>query len=105
MGATNADSLFGFRLYPARALHDVMGQGRFMRRFDFDPEVAVRLLWRGLPCRTIPTPVRYLTKREGGVSHFNYLRDNLLLGFMHARLLAGFVVRLPSMLARRRVVA
>jgi glycosyltransferase involved in cell wall biosynthesis len=101
--ATNADSLFGFRLYPARALYEVMQQGRFMRRFDFDPEVAVRLLWRGLPCRTIPTPVRYLTRREGGISHFNYLRDNLLLGFMHARLLAGFVVRLPSMLARRRV--
>jgi glycosyltransferase involved in cell wall biosynthesis len=101
MGATNADSLFGFRLYPARDLHAVMNQGRFMRRFDFDPEVAVRLLWRGLPCRTIPTPVRYLTRREGGISHFNYLRDNLLLGFMHARLLVGFVVRLPSMLARR----
>ncbi|GIL38189.1 glycosyltransferase family 2 protein [Roseiterribacter gracilis] len=105
MGATNADSLFGFRLYPARDLYAVMCQGRFMRRFDFDPEVAVRLLWRGLPCRTIPTPVRYLTRREGGISHFNYLRDNLLLGFMHLRLLAGFVVRLPSMLARRRVMA
>jgi glycosyltransferase involved in cell wall biosynthesis len=103
--ATDADSLFGFRLYPARALFEVMSQGRFMRRFDFDPEVAVRLLWRGLPCRTIPTPVRYLTRRDGGVSHFNYLRDNLLLGFMHARLLAGFALRLPGMLAaRRRVV-
>jgi hypothetical protein len=31
-------------------------------------------------------PVRYLSAAEGGVSHFRYLRDNLLLTWMHTRL-------------------
>jgi hypothetical protein len=35
------------------------------------------------------------------VSHFNYWRDNVLLTSMHARLLFGFLVRLPRLLARR----
>ena len=34
----------------------------------------------------LPTPVRYLSRAEGGVSHFNYWRDNLLLIGMHLRL-------------------
>ena len=38
---------------------------------------------------------------EGGVSHFNYARDNLLLSWMHLRLVAGFGVRLPLLAARR----
>jgi len=35
------------------------------------------------------------------VSHFRYLRDNLLLTWMHMRLFVGFVLRLPVLLARR----
>ena len=42
------DSLFGFRVYPVRELRAVMEKNRWSRRFDFDPEVAVRaLLARG----------------------------------------------------------
>ena len=33
------------------------------------------------------------------------LRDNLLLSWMHARLMAGFMRRLPRLLARRRARA
>ena len=51
----------------------------------------------------LPVAVRYLSTAEGGVSHFNYLRDNALLSWMHLRLLAGFVIRLPKLLARRAV--
>ncbi len=72
-----------------------------MRRFDFDPETVVRLSWRGVKAVNIPAPVRYFGVEEGGVSHFNYLRDNVLLTWMHARLLLGFVVRLPLLLMRR----
>ena len=50
----------------------------------------------------IPAPVKYLLPEEGGVSHFNYLRDNVLLTWMHARLLAEFIVRLPWLLWRRQ---
>ena len=73
----------------------------FMRRFDFDPEAAVRLAWAGVPPVNLPAPVRYFTPEEGGVSHFNYLRDNTLLTWMHTRLFLGFLARLPVLLWRR----
>lgn len=94
------DSLFGMRLYPARDLLAVLESTPFARRFDFDPEVAVRLAWRGVPIINLPTPVRYPSKEEGGVSQFRYLRDNCLLTWMHARLLLGSLMRFPFLLAR-----
>ncbi len=72
-----------------------------MRRFDFDPEVAVRLCWRGVKPVNLPAPVRYWSLEEGGVTHFRYLRDNVLLTWMHMRLFVGFVLRLPVLLVRR----
>ncbi len=95
------DSLFGFRVYPVRALLEVMQRQRWMRRFDFDPEAAVRLAWRGVPPLNLPAPVRYLRPEEGGVSHFRYGRDNALLTWMHVRLMLGFLARLPLLVARR----
>ncbi len=96
-----ADSLFGFRVYPIAPLLRAMRQGRWMRRFDFDPEVAVRLCWLGVPPLSLPAAVRYPAAAEGGVSHFRYGRDNLLLSFMHCRLLLGFLWRLPWLVAMR----
>jgi len=87
------DSLFGFRVYPAATLLAVMEASRWMRRFDFDAEAAVRLSWRGVPAINHPAPVRYLRADEGGVSHFRYGRDNALLTAMHARLMTEFLVR------------
>ena len=95
------DSLYGFRVYPIAPLREVMQGQRWMRRFDFDPEAVVRMCWRGVRPINLPAPVKYLTAAEGGVSHFNYLRDNLLLTWMHARLLAGFLLRLPLLAWRR----
>ena len=97
------DALFGFRVYPIAPLLAAMRSSRGMRRFDFDPEAAVRLSWRGVPLRRLPAPVRYLSPAEGGVSHFKYGRDNVLLTSMYLRLLAGFVIRLPLLIARRLV--
>lgn len=97
------DSLYGFRVYPIEPLRRVMLDQAWMRRFDFDPEAAVRLCWRGVPPVNLPAPVRYLKPEEGGVSHFNYLRDNVLLAWMHARLFLGFLVRLPMLLFRRLI--
>jgi hypothetical protein len=45
--------------------------------------------------------VRYYRADEGGVSHFNYWRDNVLLTWMHCRLFCGFLIRLPMLLSRR----
>jgi glycosyltransferase involved in cell wall biosynthesis len=96
------DSLFGMRLYPASELLAVLESTRFARRFDFDPEAAVRLAWRGVPMINLPTPVRYPSKAEGGISQFRYLRDNVLLTWMHIRLMLGFLLRLPLIVARGR---
>lgn len=95
------DSLYGFRVYPAAALRDVMQGQRWMRRFDFDPEAVVRLCWRGVRPVNLPAPVKYLRADEGGVSHFNYWRDNRLLTWMHLRLMVGFAARLPLLLLRK----
>jgi glycosyltransferase involved in cell wall biosynthesis len=95
------DSLCGFRVYPIAALAREMRASLGMRRFDFDVEAAVRLSWRGVPAVNLRAPIRYFSTAEGGVSHFNYWRDNVLLTSMHARLFFGFVVRLPWLLARR----
>ena len=95
------DSLFGFRVYPINPLIAIMGRQRWMRRFDFDVEAVVRLCWQGVRPINLPVPVRYFKPEEGGVSHFNYWRDNALLTWMHFRLFWGFVLRLPQLAARR----
>ncbi|NOQ64574.1 MAG: glycosyltransferase [Methyloprofundus sp.] len=95
------DSLFGMRVYPIDDLIKVMHSTCWARRFDFEPEIAVRMAWRGVPIINIATPVRYISAEEGGVSQFKYLRDNILLIGMHIRLLAGFVLRLPYLLFRQ----
>lgn len=101
LGAGVGDSLFGFRVYPVRPLLEELRASRWMRRFDFDAEAAVRLCWRGIGCVQQKVPVRYLQRDEGGVSHFRYARDNLLLGSMHARLLFGLLRRWPQILRYR----
>ena len=94
------DSLFGFRVYPIEPLRQVMRYQPWMRHFDFDPEAVVRLCWRGVRPINLAAPVRYYRVDEGGVSHFRYLRDNLLLSWMHTRLFIGFILRLPILLVR-----
>ena len=95
------DSLFGFRVYPVRPLKKVMENNRWMRRFDFDPEAAVRLCWSGIQPVNMKAPVRYFSKEEGGVSHFQYFRDNKLLTWMHTRLMVEMVLRSPALIYRK----
>ena len=101
LGAGVADSLYGFRVYPVAALVAVMQRQPWMRRFDFDTEAAVRLAWRGVKPVNLDAPVKYLTAEEGGVSHFRYGRDNLLLTWMHLRLMLEFFLRLPLLVGQR----
>ncbi len=97
------DSLFGFRVYPVLPLLRIMQRHRWMRRYDFDAEAVVRLCWAGVRPVNLPAPVRYLTAEEGGVTHFQYGRDNLLLTWMHIRLMMGFLIRLPLLAWRRTI--
>jgi len=101
LGAGIDDSLYGFRVYPVGDLIAVMRGQPWMRRFDFDTEAVVRLAWRGVKPLNLAAPVKYLTAQEGGVSHFQYGRDNVLLTWMHLRLMLEFVLRLPLLLWRR----
>ncbi|MGH7122499.1 MAG: glycosyltransferase family 2 protein [Acetobacteraceae bacterium] len=101
-GGLIGDSLFGFRVYPIAPLLAVMRSARGMRRYDFDPEAAVRLCWRGVPVINLPAPVTYPAAAAGGVSHFRYGRDNLLLTAMHVRLVLAWLGRGLTRRLRRR---
>lgn len=91
------DSLFGLRVYPVKPARRIMDAIRTARRFDFDTELAVRLYWEGVEPINLPAPVRYPDPAEGGVTHFQYFRDNLLLVGTHTRLFFGMLARIPRL--------
>jgi hypothetical protein len=95
------DSLFGFRVYPITPSLEILRGIRGGRRFDFDTQLAVRLYWRGIPPLNIPTPVHYHPRTAGGVSHFRYFRDNLLLIAVHSQLTLRAFTLLPRLLRMR----
>ena len=95
------DSLFGMRLFPIADLIAVMEATWFGRRYDFECEAGILLCWRGVPIINVPTPVRYLSKAEGGVSHYHYLRDNVRLVTLFLRHFPGALLRWPLLLAGR----
>jgi glycosyltransferase involved in cell wall biosynthesis len=95
------DSLFGMRLFPVQDLIAVMEATWFGRRYDFECEAGILLCWRGVPIINVPTPVRYLSKSEGGVSHYHYLRDNVRLVTLFLRHFPGAILRWPVLLWRR----
>ncbi|MGB1277198.1 MAG: glycosyltransferase family 2 protein, partial [Nannocystaceae bacterium] len=86
------DPMCGFRIYPVAA---VMQLGKLGERMDFDIEIAVRLVWLGVPVVNLPTKVRYLGSDEGGVSHFDMLWDNLRISWLHTRLATFAVLIYP----------
>lgn len=91
------DSMCGFRVYPLAAALDLWNSAYIGRRMDFDTEMLVRLYWRGVPLRQLPTRVTY---PRDGVSHFDLLWDNVRLTGMQTRLCIGMLLRLPWLLPR-----
>jgi glycosyltransferase involved in cell wall biosynthesis len=89
-GPVIADPMCGFRVYPLAA---AMASGTRGDAMDFDPEIAVRLVWAGVPVVNVPTRVRYIPRAEGGVSHFRMVRDNALISWMHTRLMLTRIAR------------
>ena len=92
------DSMCGYRLYPLDAVCAEIARKPPPARMDFDTEIAVRLVWRGLPVVNLPTRVIY---PANGLSHFRMFRDNLRISAMHTRLLLGMLPRAPRLLWRR----
>lgn len=92
------DSMCGFRVYPLTATVAMLEQEPCGNRMDFDSEVMVRWHWRGGRIIGLSTQVSYPLD---GVSHFDVLKDNVLITGMHARLFFGMLRRLPAILGRR----
>ena len=94
-----ADPLCGFRCMPLERTLDVLSRAPLGDRMEFDPEIAVRLVWDGVAVANIPTRVTYF---PDSVSHFHMLRDNVRISWAHARLVFGMLQRVPRLLIRRR---
>jgi len=98
------DSLFGFRVYPIPELLAIFHGRSAGHGYDFDTVAAVRLFWAGVRPINIPVPVRYFDAAEGGISHFRYWRDNMLLVRRHTRMVLEMVVRWPAIWRHRQRV-
>lgn len=97
------DPMCGFRVYPLATATTTRVVGR---RMDFDIEIAVRMVWAGVPVVNLPTRVRYVPAAQGGVSHFAMFGDNMRISWMHTRLMHVLIfwrwpLRAVSWLLRR----
>lgn len=92
------DAMCGFRVYPVAPVLRLLDRRWLGKRMDFDPEILVRLHWRGIDVLSVPTRVVY---PDGGISNFRMWRDNALITGMHVRLTLGMLLRLPLLLGRR----
>lgn len=91
LGRKVGDPLCGFRVYPVAAALRVAARGDAM---DFDPEIAVRLVWAGVKVAHVPTPVIYRRAEDGGVSHYRGFTDTALIAKTHVWLCTEGVLRL-----------
>jgi predicted LPLAT superfamily acyltransferase len=90
------DTMCGFRLYPLAPVMALLAAEPVGRRMEFDTEIVVRSIWRGVPVHRLPVRVTY---PAGNTSNFAMLRDNWHMTRMHVRLLLRAPVHLPQ---RRR---
>ena len=93
LGRKIGDPLCGYRVYPVATALRVAPRSNAM---DFDPEIAVRLVWAGASVVHVPTPVIYRSAEAGGVSHYRGVIDTLLIAAAHVRLCTEGVLRLLS---------
>ena len=92
------DSMCGFRTYPLQSTLRLLRSGGVGARMDFDTEILVKLHWRDMPLRWLSTRVSYPLD---GVSHFRLFFDNARMTWLHIRLTAGMLLRLPLLLGRK----
>lgn len=94
------DSMCGCRVYPLAPTIALMDSLRIAQRMDFDTDIIVRLVWRGMPVINQPLAVTY---PADGLSHFHLWRDNWRITRMHTRLFFGMLGRLPVLLGRKLI--
>lgn len=93
------DPLCGFRCIPLSSTLALMDQTVMGEHMEFEPELAVRLVWEGIPVVNLDTRVRYY---PDGISHFDVLRDYLRMAWLYVRLVLGMLTRVRRLAARRR---
>jgi glycosyltransferase involved in cell wall biosynthesis len=91
------DPLCGFRGVPLAPMLEVLAQNPTGDWMDFEPEIAVRMVWHGTPVATLSTRVIY---PPDGISHFSIARDYPRLAWVYARLVAGMIPRAPELWSR-----
>jgi glycosyltransferase involved in cell wall biosynthesis len=91
------DALCGFRSYPLQTVTGLIKHSNPGKRMAFDPEILVRAVWAGIPLHFVPVRTSY---PADGKSHFRYVRDNFEIAWMHTRLIAGMLLRLPVLVWR-----
>jgi len=89
------DPLCGFRGIPLVPTCALLVGTQLGDHMEFDPQLVIALVRRGVPVVNVPTQVVYA---EGGLSHFDMVQDNLRLSGVYTRALAG----LPAFALRRR---
>jgi glycosyltransferase involved in cell wall biosynthesis len=76
------DPLCGFRAIPLKTTLELMDTVEMGNHMEFDPELLIHLHRRGVPIRTVPTRVVYT---EGGLSHFDAVRDSARMTRVYTR--------------------
>jgi len=93
-----SDPLCGFRGIPLEPTLNLLDRTRLGEHMEFDPQLVIELCWRDLPVLNLPTRVVY---DHEGLSHFDFVRDNLRLIGVYTRAVGGMLLRLPHLLMRR----
>lgn len=95
------DPLCGMRGVPLGPVLRVLLRHRLGNHGEFEPELAARCLWEGVPIRNLPTRVTYRPgERSPFQSSLPIVRDFARLGAAYARLWLGMLRRAPLLLAR-----
>ncbi len=93
------DAMCGCRAYPCAETVQLIEENHMGGRMAFETEFLVKSIWFGLPMRWVPVRVVY---PEEGKSHFRYFRDNAGLALIHTKLVLGMLLRVPSLIRRKR---
>lgn len=100
-GIKVSDSQSGMRLYPLKELANIK---YFTKRYDFEIEVLVRALWKGVLLKEVEIDVHY-PKEDERISHFHKFKDNARITFLNILLITYSLLFYRRELWRLLVVA
>lgn len=84
-GMKMSDTQSGYRLYPVKKLQ---GMRFFTNRYEFELEIIVRAVWRGIQVKNCPIKV-YYPPQEERVSHFRPSKDFTRISLLNSLLVTA----------------